>query len=147
MDDNLRPQLSFVEIIRKGCGVLAILIGAICILSGLLGVYDAMYSKGSGEWSGLGTLFVCIVDIPGAILTAILAFINQNRRIRMVAITLAVISFALPFVVTYCAYAKKQRYKHELDIGIQQDIEKMKRLKKLQRQQDVEGGKDKGSGQ
>jgi len=104
------------EKIKAGAGALAALI--IAVLAALVaggGVWDAAYGRGgSGEWSGLGDLFVFAVCIPGGIAALVMALTlkSMGRALRLPCIVLALLALGLPFAMSPL---KKARDKKRFD--------------------------------
>ena len=102
--------------IAAGAGVIAALI--IATLSALVaaaGVWDVAYGRGgSGEWSGLGELFVFVVCIPGGIAALVMTLTLKSvaRALRLICILLALLALGLPFAM---GPLKKARDKRRFD--------------------------------
>ena len=99
--------------IAAGAGVIAALI--IATLSALVaaaGVWDVAYGRGgSGEWSGLGELFVFVVCIPGGIAALVMTLTLKSvaRALRLICILLALLALGLPFAMSPLKKARDKR--------------------------------------
>lgn len=99
--------------IAAGAGAIAALI--IATLSALVaaaGVWDVAYGRGgSGEWSGLGELFVFVVCIPGGIAALVMALTLKSvaRALRLICILLALLALGLPFAMSPLKKARDKR--------------------------------------
>ena len=99
--------------IAAGAGVIAALI--IATLSALVaaaGVWDVAYERGgSGEWSGLGELFVFVVCIPGGIAVLVMALTLKSmaRALRLICILLALLALGLPIAMSPLKKARDKR--------------------------------------
>jgi hypothetical protein len=113
--ENPANKLSLVPGIRIACGLLAIAVGLLCCLLGVAGIYDAAYSKGSGEWRGLGTLLVYLINIPGAVFVLILSLITNKKVLKIAGISLAIVALSLPFLVSYTVKVRDERYREKLE--------------------------------
>jgi hypothetical protein len=113
-----------------GGPIAATIIGVIAFLVAAIGVLDVVEGGGSsGEWSGLGVLFVFVISIPGAITTLLMALFlksfSKPMRNTCIALALAAVALAL-LMPTVQQYKRQQRQKH-FDEETQRRIEEMKK--------------------
>ena len=114
----MRMKTAAGEKIRAGAGALAALI--IAMLAALVaggGVWDAAYGRGgSGEWSGLGDLFVFAICIPGGIAALVMAVSlkGMGRALRLPCIVLALLALGLPFAMSPLKKARDKKHFDEI---------------------------------
>ena len=111
------------EKLRAGAGALvALIISMLTALVAGAGVWDAAYGRGgSGEWSGLGELFVYAICLPGGIAALVMALSLKSmpRPLRLTCIVLALLALGLPFAVHPLRKARdKRRYEEMRNSGI-----------------------------
>ena len=106
------------EKIRAGAGALAaLIIGMLAALVAGAGVWDAAYGRGgSGEWSGLGDLFVFAICIPGGIAALVMAVSlkGMGRALRLPCIVLALLALGLPFAMSPLKKARDKKHFDEI---------------------------------
>ena len=114
----MKPNPATEEKRTTGAGAIAaLIIAALAVLVAGCGVYDAAYGRGgSGEWSGLGELFVYAVSIPGGIAALVMAACLKSMRsaLRLPCIVLALLALGLPFAVSPLRKARDKRRYEEI---------------------------------
>jgi len=97
--------------------VAALIIASLSAVVASGGVWDSAFGRGtSGEWSGLGELFVFVIAIPGGISALAMAAMLKNvgRAQRLACSVLAVLALTLPFAMTPLRRARDKRHYNEI---------------------------------
>lgn len=118
----LKPKQEPAAKRTAGAGALAaIMIALVSALVAGTGVWDAAYGRGgSGEWSGLGELFVYAIAIPGGIAALLMAALvkSMHRFLRVPCTVLALLALGLPFAMSPLRKARdKKRYEEIMRSG------------------------------
>lgn len=94
--------------------VAGVMVASLGLLIAAAAFYDSAFSRGSGEWAGLGQLFTVIVEVPSGLMLIGLAFTQQKRVRRVGFIVIGILFLLVPIANDDLAKWKSHRRQQEL---------------------------------